>query len=268
MARRLTDAVSRSGCKATEVQQGTYSEYRHDSLVMLLTTQSTNMLAAMPADSTQRTLLERISELGSALEGLSALWTFVSFKTDMLFAATGTGNSSSLKRQPPKQQFEVELGNISQYLLFNNAVVSNMTLFQFGAKRMKAPDKWESPWKENEYPSTELEADDGSHSESAEPEATEDSNASKTITGKGHSVFQLIDHTRTKMGNRMLRSWLRQPLCQLPPIVERQKMIRFLVDNPTLRSTLRDDTQYLKSCPDLEALGMSHLKAYSSIMSR
>jgi hypothetical protein len=137
---------------------------------MFLTAPSTNMLATMPADSTQRTLLERISELGRALEALSALWTFVSFKTDMLFAATGTGSSSSLKRQPPKQQFEVELGNISQYLLFNNAVVSNMTLFQFGAKRMKAPDKWESPWKENEYPSTELEADDGSHSESAEPE--------------------------------------------------------------------------------------------------
>lgn len=47
------------------------------------------------------------------------------------------------------------------------------------------------------------------------------------------SLLSTLDQTRTTMGGRMLRQWLRYPLCDLDHIVARQNAIAALLDAPT-----------------------------------
>ncbi len=58
---------------------------------------------------------------------------------------------------------------------------------------------------------------------------------------KRGSLLGVLDHTRTAMGKRMLRSWIEQPLVQLAPITRRLSA----VDELTNQSLLREDLQEL-----------------------
>jgi DNA mismatch repair protein MutS len=74
------------------------------------------------------------------------------------------------------------------------------------------------------------------------------SSLSRSRTG---SLLQVLDQTITPMGGRLIRQWLSQPLCVLPPIQARQDAIAELVETPQLRSHLQ---QRLGNIVDLERI--------------
>ncbi|MBQ9860373.1 MAG: DNA mismatch repair protein MutS [Clostridia bacterium] len=57
---------------------------------------------------------------------------------------------------------------------------------------------------------------------------------------KRGSLLGVLDHTRTAMGKRLLRSWIEQPLVQLAPITRRLSAVDELVRNTLLRDDIRE----------------------------
>jgi DNA mismatch repair protein MutS len=74
------------------------------------------------------------------------------------------------------------------------------------------------------------------------------SSLSRSRTG---SLLHVLDQTVTPMGGRLIRQWLSQPLCVLPPLQARQDAIAELVETPQLRSHLQ---QMLGNIVDLERI--------------
>jgi len=54
------------------------------------------------------------------------------------------------------------------------------------------------------------------------------------------SLFDMLDHTRTAMGARLLRRWLHRPLLDLIRIREREDAVEEMVTTPFLRTDLRE----------------------------
>ncbi|RZL02279.1 MAG: DNA mismatch repair protein MutS, partial [Pedobacter sp.] len=65
------------------------------------------------------------------------------------------------------------------------------------------------------------------------------------------TLFEVLDHTSTPMGARMLHKWIVMPLKELKPIQERLGVVQFLVDNDNL---CRDLLNHVKPIGDLERL--------------
>ena len=65
------------------------------------------------------------------------------------------------------------------------------------------------------------------------------------------SLLGVLDKTRTAMGSRKMRQWLREPLNQVKPISERLDAVEKLVEDILLRNDLRE---HLKQIYDLERL--------------
>jgi DNA mismatch repair protein MutS len=66
------------------------------------------------------------------------------------------------------------------------------------------------------------------------------------------TLIGIIDHTRTAMGARLLKSWLRYPLVEINAIRERHAAVAEAKDNLQVR---QDTREYLKSVHDLERVG-------------
>jgi DNA mismatch repair protein MSH2 len=49
------------------------------------------------------------------------------------------------------------------------------------------------------------------------------------------SVYGILNHTRTAMGKRLLRSWLKQPLTDVAAITERHAVVQAFVDDLEMR---------------------------------
>jgi hypothetical protein len=82
------------------------------------------------------------------------------------------------------------------------------------------------------------------------------------VIGRGGSrrcetLFGILNVAKTQMGSRLLRRWVQQPLYDRAKIRERQRAIAALVYDPIARNRLRDSTENLLRCPDLEKLGKS-----------
>ncbi|HSK73763.1 MAG TPA: DNA mismatch repair protein MutS [Pyrinomonadaceae bacterium] len=67
----------------------------------------------------------------------------------------------------------------------------------------------------------------------------------------GESLLSIIDRTKTPMGGRLLRRWLKQPLLDVAEIFRRQEHLAFLKENPDERNALREIFSNIK---DLERL--------------
>ena len=67
----------------------------------------------------------------------------------------------------------------------------------------------------------------------------------------GASLLSVIDRTKTPMGGRLLRRWLRQPLLDVAEIFRRQEHIGWLKENVSERNALREILSQIK---DLERL--------------
>src|SRR5213082_1396203 len=66
---------------------------------------------------------------------------------------------------------------------------------------------------------------------------------------RGTSLLAVLDRSITPMGGRKLRSWLLQPLRNLPELERRQQMIADLLQEPDLLAAIRTE---LKSIRDIE----------------
>lgn len=76
-----------------------------------------------------------------------------------------------------------------------------------------------------------------------------------SMTDKGISLLQVIDHTHTPMGARMLRRWLAFPLCDANEINKRHNCVDFFFKENTFRDIVRDN---LSAIGDMERL-VAHL---------
>ncbi len=70
-------------------------------------------------------------------------------------------------------------------------------------------------------------------------------------SSSGLSLIELIDRTKTPMGGRLLRRWIRQPLLDVAEIFRRQEFISWLKENVKERNLL---FQTLSDVKDLERL--------------
>lgn len=50
-----------------------------------------------------------------------------------------------------------------------------------------------------------------------------------------NSIYGILNHSRTAMGKRLLRSWLKQPLTEVAAIQERHTIVKVFVDDLQLR---------------------------------
>ncbi|KAG2428869.1 hypothetical protein HYH02_014280 [Chlamydomonas schloesseri] len=66
------------------------------------------------------------------------------------------------------------------------------------------------------------------------------------------SLYGLLNRCRSAMGKRRLKSWLKQPLVDLPAIAARHDAVEALVGDTELRQRLRD--QHFRGLPDVERL--------------
>jgi DNA mismatch repair protein MutS len=69
--------------------------------------------------------------------------------------------------------------------------------------------------------------------------------------GTEGSLLSAIDRTRTSMGGRLLRQWLRTPLCDAEHILARQAAIAALLESPT---TLKVVVEKLENVCDIERI--------------
>ncbi|WP_035804292.1 DNA mismatch repair protein MutS [Lunatimonas lonarensis] len=67
----------------------------------------------------------------------------------------------------------------------------------------------------------------------------------------GVPLIQILDHTHTPMGSRMMKKWMVLPLKEKEPIVERQRMVEHFFENPPFREEI---VSHLKHIGDLERL--------------
>jgi len=66
-----------------------------------------------------------------------------------------------------------------------------------------------------------------------------------------YSLFWVLDKTQTPMGARLLKEWILYPLKDIKKIQERQEVVKFFVENKTLREELKKS---LRKISDLERL--------------
>ena len=72
-----------------------------------------------------------------------------------------------------------------------------------------------------------------------------------TLYEGAKSLLQVIDHTVSPMGSRMLRRWMALPLKEVGPINERLDVVGTLLQNESLKENL---TEHLRAIGDLERL--------------
>ncbi|MGI8639216.1 MAG: DNA mismatch repair protein MutS [Pyrinomonadaceae bacterium] len=70
-------------------------------------------------------------------------------------------------------------------------------------------------------------------------------------SSSGASLLSVIDRTKTAMGGRLLRKWLRQPLLDCAEIYRRQEHLAWFKENPEEREKIRE---ILSNIKDLERL--------------
>ncbi|MBP5401529.1 MAG: DNA mismatch repair protein MutS [Treponema sp.] len=66
-----------------------------------------------------------------------------------------------------------------------------------------------------------------------------------------YSLLDCVNYTQTAMGNRLIRSWLLSPLCDIKKIAQRQNHVELLQKNPDILKQIRE---YLGSILDIERL--------------
>ncbi len=73
-------------------------------------------------------------------------------------------------------------------------------------------------------------------------------------SGKGLTLWSLLNFTSNPMGTRMLRRWISQPLCDAEKIVERQKAIADILEGRLDESAVQQLQKQLKAMGDIERL--------------
>ncbi len=71
------------------------------------------------------------------------------------------------------------------------------------------------------------------------------------LRDSGHSLQEVMDHTLSAMGARLLRRWMVMPLNDIHRINERLQLVEFLIKQVDLRNKI---SQHLVQCGDIERL--------------
>jgi len=78
-----------------------------------------------------------------------------------------------------------------------------------------------------------------------------------------HSLFGILGQCSSPMGNRLLATWIRQPLVDIAALHRRQKLVKLFVANTETREILRDE--HFKSLTDFEKLVQRLLRNKGSL---
>ncbi|MEI6242065.1 MAG: DNA mismatch repair protein MutS [Chlamydiota bacterium] len=81
----------------------------------------------------------------------------------------------------------------------------------------------------------------------------------ESLSGHKHTLLELLDKTKTPMGGRLIRNWLRHPLLSVEEIQKRQKAIAELMSHSS--STLKT---HLEQVRDLERITMKIVSGYAT----
>ena len=73
----------------------------------------------------------------------------------------------------------------------------------------------------------------------------------QSIQEGGKTLLEVIDHTISPMGGRMLKRWLSMPLKEIQPINERLNIVEYLVKNIEIRESIGE---HIRTIGDLERL--------------
>ena len=98
----------------------------------------------------------------------------------------------------------------------------------------------------------DLGAGGGGGGESSAASGSTNAGGGKPAGRAADSLFGLLNHSKTRMGGRLLRTWLQQPLRDVPAIRARHDVVGALLADSVARSRLRDGASHLARCPDLE----------------
>jgi len=71
------------------------------------------------------------------------------------------------------------------------------------------------------------------------------------------SIYQLFNKTKTSIGSRLIRKWLKQPVRDESEINRRLDIVEFFVNDENIRNNIQND--HLRQFPDIEKL---HAKFY------
>ncbi len=85
-----------------------------------------------------------------------------------------------------------------------------------------------------------------------ECESTSNSNLKSKLPS---SLFEILNFTKSKMGERLLRHWLQHPLRDKSTIEQRQAYIHGFMTNIESLHLLRESVDCLGKFPDLERIG-------------
>jgi len=80
---------------------------------------------------------------------------------------------------------------------------------------------------------------------------------------KKHSLFGVLKQCRCPMGNRLLSTWIRQPLVDIDQLQRRQKLVKIFVENTAEREILREE--HFSALIDFEKMVQRLLKNKSNL---
>jgi DNA mismatch repair protein MSH2 len=84
--------------------------------------------------------------------------------------------------------------------------------------------------------------------------------SSPTDSNKHQSLFGVLNHCKTKMGERLLNAWIKQPLLNVAKIERRLGYVQALVDDASLRQALQvTPASSLVQCEGLAERARYHL---------
>ena len=69
------------------------------------------------------------------------------------------------------------------------------------------------------------------------------------------SLFDVLNHCKTRMGTRLLRKWVQCPQCEYDKVLVRQSAVEIFYFAAGLRCSIRDSRDALQSFPDFDTLG-------------
>ena len=80
---------------------------------------------------------------------------------------------------------------------------------------------------------------------------------------KNHSLYGVLKRCRSAMGNRLLSTWIRQPLVDIAKLHRRQKLVKIFVENTEQREILREE--HFKALVDFEKMVQRLLRNKSNL---
>lgn len=212
--------------------QEVFDEYTNMSTVFL------NKLKPYMTIGLNESIMQQLSNGARLIGALNAILN-----------ACNIWNDSMMQRS-----LQITMGNTSLCMKYDTNVASALSLYPSSSTSDLSPPLPRNEWNTlNEINQEGMGDDDGDADSVGSSEATKNTSSQSSIPYR--SVFQLLNHTKTPMGSRMLKQWLSRPLVNRAVIESRLDMVTALVVSPQLRIALGDSREYLRGFPDLEKTG-------------